>query len=264
MFSALRKRMHLSPATVIASLALVFAMTGGAYAANRYLITSTKQISPKVLKALQGKAGPAGANGAQGPAGPAGATGLAGAAGAGTPGATGSQGPAGPAGANGTNGKDGKDGTTGFTETLPSKKTETGTWAFNATAKGEVYVPISFSIPLGAPIAEHNVHYVPANFTLRSCEGLTGTELAECVGARKVEEEKARSQSLKKRARAPSKRQRPRPGNLCVYETLFLTPNSRRSTIPRQAARGPRRLEPSSGSKSKTKNHYAKVLARGR
>ena len=82
MFSAIRRRLRLSPATVIAGLALVFAMTGGAYAAKKYLITSTKQISPSVLKQLQGKAGAAGApgaagaQGAQGPAGPAGPAGL--------------------------------------------------------------------------------------------------------------------------------------------------------------------------------------------
>ncbi|HEY5343386.1 MAG TPA: hypothetical protein VIJ66_06970, partial [Solirubrobacteraceae bacterium] len=69
MFSALRKRMHLSPATAIATLALVFAMTGGAYAAKHYLINSTKQISPKVLRALKGKNGKNGLNGANGAAG---------------------------------------------------------------------------------------------------------------------------------------------------------------------------------------------------
>ncbi len=96
MFSATRRRMHFSPATVIASLALVFAMTGGAFAAGRYLITSTKQISPKVLKSLQGKAGANGANGAQGSAGPVGPQGPAG--------AKGETGAAGAAGANGTSG----------------------------------------------------------------------------------------------------------------------------------------------------------------
>jgi hypothetical protein len=45
-------RRHLSYANVTATLALVFAMTGGALAANHYLLTSTKQISPKVLKQL--------------------------------------------------------------------------------------------------------------------------------------------------------------------------------------------------------------------
>jgi hypothetical protein len=39
-------------ADVSVSLALVFAMTGGAYAARKIIITSTKQISPKVLKKL--------------------------------------------------------------------------------------------------------------------------------------------------------------------------------------------------------------------
>src|SRR5450759_3972001 len=96
MFSAIRTRIHLTPSTVIATLALVFAMTGGAYAASKYLITSTKQISPKVLKSLKGKAGKPGANGAQGLAGAAGPQGPGGAAGAkGAPGAAGGGGKAG-------------------------------------------------------------------------------------------------------------------------------------------------------------------------
>jgi hypothetical protein len=71
-----RVRRHVTPTGVIAVLALVFAMSGGAYAAKKYLISSTKQISPSVLKKLKGtngKAGPAGTAGPAGPAGPAGA-----------------------------------------------------------------------------------------------------------------------------------------------------------------------------------------------
>jgi hypothetical protein len=37
----------------VAALALVFAMSGGAYAASRYVITSTKQISLEVLESLK-------------------------------------------------------------------------------------------------------------------------------------------------------------------------------------------------------------------
>jgi hypothetical protein len=69
----------LSPATAIAMLALFFAIGGTAFAAHHYLVTSTSQIKPSVLKALRGQTGPAG------PAGQAGATG-----------ATGAPGPAGP------------------------------------------------------------------------------------------------------------------------------------------------------------------------
>jgi Collagen triple helix repeat (20 copies) len=81
-------------ANVISTLALVFAMSGGALAANQYLITSTGQISPTVLKVLKGKRGPRGATGstgsvgAQGPAGPQGPKGSQGAQGL-----TGPQGP---------------------------------------------------------------------------------------------------------------------------------------------------------------------------
>ena len=71
-------RRRLTYANVAMTVALVLAMSGGAFAAGKFLITSTKQISPKVLKSLQGKAGPAGAVGAQGPAGPAGLSGRRG------------------------------------------------------------------------------------------------------------------------------------------------------------------------------------------
>jgi hypothetical protein len=140
--------MHVSPATAIASLALVFAMSGGAFAAGHYLITSTKQISPKVLKALKGNAGANGAGGAPGSAGPAGAGGPQGPAGPGGP-----QGPRGPKGETGPPGKDGKNGTTGFTETLPTGKTLKGDWSVseNVSAEAELVIgSVSFGIPLAA------------------------------------------------------------------------------------------------------------------
>jgi hypothetical protein len=127
-------------------------MTGGALAAKKYLITSTKQISPSVLKALQGKVGAKGAQGLAGPVGaqgPAGANGKDGAAGAkGETGAVGKEGPQGKQGATGATGAKGANGTTGFTETLPSGKTETGTWGIPlASPAGKYAVNISFPIP---------------------------------------------------------------------------------------------------------------------
>jgi hypothetical protein len=62
-------RGRLSYANVMASLALFFAMSGGALAASHYLITSPKQIKPSVLKSLKGANGAKGANGSAGPAG---------------------------------------------------------------------------------------------------------------------------------------------------------------------------------------------------
>lgn len=64
-----------SVSSVIALLALFFALGGTAIAAKHYLITSTKQIKPSVLSQLHGHngaQGPAGAQGALGPQGPAG------------------------------------------------------------------------------------------------------------------------------------------------------------------------------------------------
>jgi hypothetical protein len=75
-------RRRVSYANVAATLALVIALGGGtAWAAKHihYLITSTHQIKPTVLKQLHGAKGANGTNGtngAQGPAGPAGAAGA--------------------------------------------------------------------------------------------------------------------------------------------------------------------------------------------
>jgi hypothetical protein len=74
-------RKHLSYANVVATLALVFAMGGSAIAAKHYLITSTKQIKPSVLKKLRGASGKVGPVGPQGPVGLVGASGLAGGSG---------------------------------------------------------------------------------------------------------------------------------------------------------------------------------------
>jgi hypothetical protein len=50
-----RLRGQINASTVVATLALVFAMSGGAYAASQYLITSIKQIKPSVRAQLKGK-----------------------------------------------------------------------------------------------------------------------------------------------------------------------------------------------------------------
>jgi hypothetical protein len=81
-------RRRLNYANVTATLALFFAMSGGALAAKHYLINSTKQINPKVLRALKGNAGSAGKEGAPGAPGKEGAPGA--------PGAPGKEGPRGP------------------------------------------------------------------------------------------------------------------------------------------------------------------------
>ncbi len=169
MFRALRT--HLTPGTLIAFMALVFAITGGAFAATgggdnggspakagasagggTVMAVAAKKKAPK---SARGPAGPRGAIGPAGPAGPAGAAGAKGENGA--VGALGPQGPQGPQGAQGPEGKEGAQGepgpsgTTGFTETLPEGKTETGVWSifYKATAAEDpASAPISFAIPL--------------------------------------------------------------------------------------------------------------------
>jgi hypothetical protein len=127
-------RGHLSYANVMATVAVVFAMGGSAVAASHYLITSTKQIRPSVLKSLKGKTGAPGAPGVAGKEG--------------TPGKEGAQGLKGPPG------PEGKEGP--LVNTLPSGKTETGIF-FGSDYEGEkpkaaVYAiaPVSFQFPLAS------------------------------------------------------------------------------------------------------------------
>ncbi len=213
MLSRIKARMTLTNAMM--TLALVFAMSGGAFAAKHYIITSTKQISPKVLKALAGKTGragpqgPAGLAGPQGPQGPAGPVGLAGAAG--KNGASGSNGTSATTAAfSGAKNGCGEGGveiksasapvsvcngspwTAGGT--LPKGATETGMytlWTTAAAKEEPKTTAISFSVPLSAPAVETVVH-------------LGETPSAPCKGS--VE---------KPEAEAPTAGKAP---NLCLFE----------------------------------------------
>jgi hypothetical protein len=175
MISLVRSRLGIPG--LIAIIALVFAMGGAAYAAKKYVITSTKQIKPSVLKQLKGKQGP------QGPQGPAGTNGTNGKDGTnGAPGAPGADGNSvtlvneAPVGCleggftyevEGSNEEDevcnGERGT--FGGPLPAGQTETGTWGGAArnrlsyseneageleqtTSSSSVIIPISFAAPV--------------------------------------------------------------------------------------------------------------------
>jgi len=76
-FQNLRHRFP-SPAMAVALLALFLAMGGSALAAHHYLISSTSQINPKVLKKLKGATGKTGAAGTPGAPGAPGAKGETG------------------------------------------------------------------------------------------------------------------------------------------------------------------------------------------
>ena len=211
MFRKLLARVNV--ATVIATFALFLALSGGAMAASHYLITSTRQLSPKVLKALKGQAGKAGERGSAGPQGPAGGVGPAG--------------PQGPAGTNGSVGTNGSNGETpkitsvpkgrecseGGTEikdssgkgtvcngeaapvSLPPGRTETGVWSASvgaSTEEEEAEPAISFPVPLSEPLEVTHTKYVTI------AEQVGGTAPSACKG----------------NAEAPTAE----AGALCIYE----------------------------------------------
>lgn len=153
MFLRIRKR--LTYTNVGLTLALIFVMTGGGYAAKKhFIITSTKQISPTVLKQLKGQSGAAGAQGPAGATGPAGAPGAKGEPGTpGTPGKEGAPGAPGTPGTPGTPGPAGEPWTAGGT--LPSGKSEFGQWSASGNVKGGFELGgitgASFTIPLSEP-----------------------------------------------------------------------------------------------------------------
>jgi hypothetical protein len=126
MFPRSKRRRLPSPAMIVAIVALVFATTGGAYAATR-LITG-RQIAKNTITGANVKSGSLQSNdlsrsartalrGATGPAGPAGVAGAVGPAGpagpAGREGAAGREGPAGRDGAPGVAGQQGVQGVQG-------------------------------------------------------------------------------------------------------------------------------------------------------
>ncbi len=214
MFSPLRNRFGIPG--VISVIALVFAMFGGAYAATE---SGSKgaSASAKAKKGPRGPKGPKGDTGPQGPAGPQGPQGPKGDTG--DPGASGTNGTSvtntavnvgdatrcnklggaefkvgSGAASFACNGKAGKDGETGFTETLPSEKTETGSWSFTRSAEGEssFMLPISFPIPLEEELSEEDTKFLAAG------EG----ETADCPGT--AAEPKAAA------------------GKLCVYTATLL------------------------------------------
>jgi hypothetical protein len=129
-------------ANVTATLAIMFSMSGGALAANRYLLNSTKQISPKVLNKLKGKTG------ATGPRGP--------------------RGPAGPTGKEGTAGKNLTAETT-----LPSGHSESGFYggAAGSSTSGYIGTAITYVQPLGTAIPDGNVIWNKAGTTSTHCSG---------------------------------------------------------------------------------------------
>jgi hypothetical protein len=211
MFSRIGK--HFNPTTVVAVLALIFAMTGGAFAmsgggspskpvasvgsgarANRIVIAAKSKAKPKAKIGPRGPAGPAGKNGAAGPAGSAGPPGP--------------QGPQGSAGVNGVNGEkgiqgekgetgpQGTPGTTGYVKTLPPKATETGTWGFSAHAEGFQIEHFDFSIPLKEPLEAADAHLILPNGEEENGSGHPGPQTA-CKGS--VAEPTAE------------------PGNFCAY-----------------------------------------------
>jgi hypothetical protein len=184
MFSSLRDRFGIPG--VIAVVALVFAMAGGAWAAKGVIITKLNQISPSVQKQLKGKVGPAGPAGSAGSAGSKGDTGAKGDAG--TPGTSattitfpGVKGSCTVGGievksasppVNVCNGKEGSPWTAGGL--LPPGETETGAWSgvTQTTDFGPAaIVPISFSIPLGAELGGANTHFSSEVGFATNCPG---------------------------------------------------------------------------------------------
>ena len=124
---------------LVAWLALFVALGGTSFAASHYVINSTRQINPKVLRKLEGRASGAGLAGPTGPAGSQGPKGAEGAKGA--------QGARGPEGAEGLEGLEGPEGRSALSS-LPSGQTESGDFGIritpNANASGQIDDSVTF------------------------------------------------------------------------------------------------------------------------
>jgi hypothetical protein len=178
MFSRIFKR--ISYTNIALTVAIFFAMAGGALAAKRYVIISTSQISPRVLKALEGKPGGPGATGAAGPAGAKGEPGPVGSAGE-----KGSQGLPGEEGPEGEPGEPGPEGVCSKANcVLPKGASVKGVWGTNGTSTNGVghaiFAPISFNVPLKTAPENSAVHVIRSGEAVPSgCKGSFETPEAE-------------------------------------------------------------------------------------
>jgi hypothetical protein len=164
-------RRHFNATTIIAIVALVFAMTGGAFAVvgkaggSPSAVAAKKKVKKKgkakVLRGPKGETGPAGAAGATGPAGPQGPAGPTGPAGKGEKGEKGDTGPEGPKGATGPDGKSIVTGSPTVVECAAGGMTAEveGSGTKTAICNGENGAP-------GAPGPEGNIKkYLPKGMT---------------------------------------------------------------------------------------------------
>jgi hypothetical protein len=200
MLRRVKKRLGANgPGLTVAVIAMLVALTGGAFAASGALTSKQKKEVKKIAKSFAGKPGAPGAPGGQGPVGPAGGPGAKG-----DPGGQGKEGPEGPAGesvvtapiptgvlacnqlggtevklenapqgeevCNGEKGKEGSPWTAGGV--LPPGATETGSWAFDQpVGVGSIHVPMSFPIPLAGVFGEGQVHWVETATLPAGCSG---------------------------------------------------------------------------------------------
>jgi hypothetical protein len=244
MFAHLRR--HLSYANVVATLAMVLAMSGGALAATHYLITSTKQISPKVLAGLKGRQGPAGAAGAAGPPGTKGEPGANGAAGTagtkgdrGTVGEKGELGPKGEKGEKGSKGEPGenvasktltssdaacnKEGGSEFTSesgvTFACNGKEGSPWTASGTLPSGATETGQWSLSSGAAEVEGKLEEsrsVPLSFSIPLA--LASTTTPHYIGEGEEEKEPHESQAIKEgKCKGPANNPKATAGNLCIF-----------------------------------------------
>jgi hypothetical protein len=143
---------HLNYANVASTLALFLVLGGTAAAANKYLLTTKKQISPTLLKSLHGSVGARGLQGLQGAAG-----------------ATGSKGDMGAKGDTGDRGVPGP-----LLQIVPSGVTIHGAWGFEGEPSG-YYLGAVVSYPLQLP--------APPTGAVFSTDGLAKTHCPGSVSA---------------------------------------------------------------------------------
>jgi hypothetical protein len=161
---------HFSVVNVAALLAVFLACSGTAVAAKKYLLTSTKQISPAVLRSLHGATG---AKGAVGPAGAPGAPGL--------PGNQGAAGAAGPKGDKGDKGDTGNPGVPGpLAQTVPSGVTIRGAYGFETFVPASTsFVAAFVSYPVSLPSAPTAGVFSSDGLSRPHCPGTVSTPAAD-------------------------------------------------------------------------------------